>query len=331
MKIFLFNPDQYQDYLADLINYHLIQSEHNISTNFLPEFLFDSVSNKEGLYGKGFTVYGKIDKKHKDKVKVISKNKLFEVLNDEYFDLVIFTSIRRTYDNQNIQEEYFDKISQVVDRSKLKVVDGEDDNIILNDVAKKVEYFKRELLPSDSNLATPISFSFPEYFDNYKNYDITKKTNLLAPMDPRFLNSYIFDEEGYYSQYSNSIFAVTTQKNGWDCMRHYEILASGCLPYFPGINEKPKTIMQDYPVKLQIEVNQLFEKLLMSPHNIDSEYNFARSTKSKQVNRVLKKMSSKRLLENNLKKLQNYNNEFGEWLSRYGKSNIYSKIFDLKN
>lgn len=69
----------------------------------------------------------------------------------------------------------------------------------------------------------------------------------------------------------------------------------------------------------------------MSPHNIDSEYNFARSTKNKQVNRVLKKMSSKRLLENNLKKLQNYNNEFGEWLSRYGKSNIYSKIFDLKN
>lgn len=38
------------------------------------------------------------------------------------------------------------------------------------------------------------------------------------------------DEHRYYDDYSRSYFAVTRRKGGWDCMRHYEILAAGTHP-----------------------------------------------------------------------------------------------------
>ena len=36
-----------------------------------------------------------------------------------------------------------------------------------------------------------------------------------------------------------SRFGVTTKKSGWDCMRHYELAASGCVPCFRDLEEKP--------------------------------------------------------------------------------------------
>ena len=70
-----------------------------------------------------------------------------------------------------------------------------------------MKYFKRELNEKDSNLAFPISFTFPAK-ELTKN--ILEKVQLLAPMDPRFNNSYIYnDEESYFQQYSNSVFATT--------------------------------------------------------------------------------------------------------------------------
>ena len=76
--------------------------------------------------------------------------------------------------------------------------------------------------------------------DNIYNFKKNKKYNILAPNDPRFTNSYIFKERKYYEQYSRSLFATTTRKGGWDCLRHYEILRNNCLPFFPNIEKKPK-------------------------------------------------------------------------------------------
>ena len=63
---------------------------------------------------------------------------------------------------------------------------------------------------------------------------------------------------------------VLQLKRGWDCLRHYEIIAAGCLPYFPGIVKKPSTIMTNYPVELQIRINDIFESIILSDENIDS-------------------------------------------------------------
>ncbi len=325
MKIFLFNSDEYQDYLSDLINYHFINSNHEIFTNYIPSFLFDDYKDKSDLYGNGFTVYGKIPSELKKKINVISDGNLIETFMDNTIDKVLFTSIRRSFLQKNIYETYLKNIiTKNIDR--IIAVDGEDDNLIIKQLSSKIKYFKRELLEESSRIAYPVSFSFPEFYVNSKNLKIENKVAILSQMDPRFQNSYIFDEDDYYTQYANSIFATTTKKNGWDCLRHYEIIASGSLPFFPNIENKPKTIMEKYPTQLQIEVNKIFENIILGYENINSSVKYSKKTTFKYTNKALKKMSDFNLLENNFNKLQKYIFEFETWFNKYGKSNIYEKL-----
>ena len=85
----------------------------------------------------------------------------------------------------------------------------------------------------------PITFSIPE--EKVINY-IPQKTKILSDLIPGKIETYIYDNENdYYSEYRKSYFAISTKKSGWDCLRHYEILANGCIPYFYNIKECPKT------------------------------------------------------------------------------------------
>ena len=68
MKILLINTDDGPDYLSDLINYYFISKNYDIYTNHNLNFLFNDYKNKSELYGKGFTIYGKLDKKLKDNI-----------------------------------------------------------------------------------------------------------------------------------------------------------------------------------------------------------------------------------------------------------------------
>jgi hypothetical protein len=65
---------------------------------------------------------------------------------------------------------------------------------------------------------------------NLKAKNFMLKTQILKPQ-----NEFYNTEEEYYNEYKKSYFAITTKKCGWDCMRHYEILANGCIPYFLNI------------------------------------------------------------------------------------------------
>ena len=49
------------------------------------------------------------------------------------------------------------------------------------------------------------------------------------------------DEREYYEDLQNSRYAITTKRAGWDCLRHYEIAANGCVPCFRNLQDKPKT------------------------------------------------------------------------------------------
>ena len=40
--------------------------------------------------------------------------------------------------------------------------------------------------------------------------------------------------------YQNSLFSLTYRKTGWDCLRHYEILASGSIPLFLDLEKCPE-------------------------------------------------------------------------------------------
>jgi hypothetical protein len=105
-----------------------------------------------------------------------------------------------------------------------------------------------------------ITFSIPES-KVVKNVSTPKK-RLLSPLIPGDFSTYIYNTEAdYYAQYQESVFAVTTKKAGWDCMRHYEIIANGCIPYFPGLQECPKNTMALFPKHLVLKGNACFEKL----------------------------------------------------------------------
>jgi hypothetical protein len=101
-----------------------------------------------------------------------------------------------------------------------------------------------------------ITFSIPEskIVDN-----IPFKKKILSELVPGEINTYIYNtEETYYQQYQDSFFAITKKKAGWDCMRHYEIIANGCLPYFIDIENCPENTMALLPKDLFIQANHLY-------------------------------------------------------------------------
>jgi len=105
----------------------------------------------------------------------------------------------------------------------------------------------------------PITFSIPES----KIVDsIQPKTKLISNLIPGKLSTYIYtNETDYYNEYKQSIFATTTKKAGWDCMRHYEIMANGCIPYFPNIEKCPQNTMALLPKELILSGNKLYNRL----------------------------------------------------------------------
>jgi hypothetical protein len=105
----------------------------------------------------------------------------------------------------------------------------------------------------------PITFSFPEE----KIIDkMPAKVKVLSSLIPGDMKTYIYNTEAeYYDEYRKSMFAITTKKAGWDCMRHYEIIANGCIPYFVNIEDCPSTTMALLPKDLIREGNGLYLSL----------------------------------------------------------------------
>jgi hypothetical protein len=48
-------------------------------------------------------------------------------------------------------------------------------------------------------------------------------------------------EADYYHDLQQSRYGITTKRAGWDCLRHYEIAANGCVPCFRNLHLKPDT------------------------------------------------------------------------------------------
>jgi hypothetical protein len=105
----------------------------------------------------------------------------------------------------------------------------------------------------------PIGFSFPQ---EKMVTSIPNKTKLLSDLIPGRVETYIYDtEEDYYNEYKKSMFATTFKKYGWDCLRHYEIIGNGCIPYFPDIEQCPENTMTFFPKDLIIKGNALYETI----------------------------------------------------------------------
>ncbi len=97
----------------------------------------------------------------------------------------------------------------------------------------------------------PISFSIPTC--KIANC-ILEKTKLYSIITPKDTSTYIYKtEEDYYNDYKTSIYGFTQCKGGWDCLRHYEILANGCIPYFEGLENCPVNTMIHLPKNIILE------------------------------------------------------------------------------
>ena len=112
-----------------------------------------------------------------------------------------------------------------------------------------------------NNNLFPITFSIPH---EKIVESIPKKTKLLAKINPYGVgaSTYIFtNETDYYNDYKESLFAFTRKKGGWDCMRHYEILACGCIPIFEKLEECPQETMFNFPKNIILDANVFFQKI----------------------------------------------------------------------
>ena len=105
----------------------------------------------------------------------------------------------------------------------------------------------------------PITFSISETKIMKRS---NAKTKILSSLIPGDLRTYIYNTEiEYYNEYKSSIFALTKKKAGWDCLRHYEIIANGCIPIFLEIEKCPSKCIHMLPKQLLIEAHYLYRCL----------------------------------------------------------------------
>lgn len=210
-------------YGADVVDYN--KQSHNYVT-------YDEQAAK-GLYGMGMSVTRVLPDLEVDRTDITSK------IKNRYFDYIVYGSIWRCSD-------YIDTILKYYPKNKVVAVDGEDETNIHKSFDLGIVYFKRELTLNINRLF-PISFAIPTNKVNF-NKAKTKDFSFITPLNRQ---TYIYNNEvDYYKDYNDARFAVTTKKAGWDCMRHYEILANGCLPYFINIEHCPVQTMTHFPKKL---------------------------------------------------------------------------------
>ena len=254
MKILFTRELNGQDYLCDLSFYGLSKLPGIEITDaprmwYMYKNEFEPIgSNKLGnLYGRGFTVWGLMDEPQLD------RSNIEQCIRDHYYDIVILSRV-------DFKSPYLDLILQYYKPHEIISLDGKDATGIDMSLVNRSVYFKRELInPVDGVL--PISFSIPD--ERCRLYPQVK-TQVWARSKPKKHNQptdYLFtNQDDYHNDYATSLFGLTFRKNGWDCMRHYEILANRCIPYFEDISALPVNISMTLPKELLIHSKQRVDK-----------------------------------------------------------------------
>jgi len=95
----------------------------------------------------------------------------------------------------------------------------------------------------------PLSFSLPE--GRFGRWKTLQRKQDFAHIIPGNTNTYIYKtEKEYYNGYAEAWFGITMKKSGWDCFRHYEIIAAGSMPYFLDHSSVPKNVLHNFPMSI---------------------------------------------------------------------------------
>jgi len=232
------------DYLNDLLFYGLYETIGNdiVDSTRIDHMYVDSIAGyNRPLWGKGFSQTFLIDQDN------IDRSDLENKIKNKFFDYVIYGACNKFLGG-------YDFISNIYDSNRIIMVDGDDKTVYNQHLAAKHPYFKREIIETDTSLR-PIHFAIPE--EKIRPYN-DNKDKLFATTIPG-VSGYLFDkEEEYYYDYYRSTFGITMKKAGWDCMRHYEIMANGCIPLFSNIDNCPPLTMTNIDKALLKECLSVF-------------------------------------------------------------------------
>lgn len=263
-------PEMCSDYQLDMLFHGLVTSGHTVYTMHDHWWMFKSEKEKRPedfrkIWGRGFTIYGILDDVYKSSVVFCSPINFGSVGIDIWI-VGVHHTIAGNDEALSHALDYFDNVLHIPTRATC-IVDGWDRPYINKDIAKKYTYFKRELYDEFADIAKPISFAFPEekiHGTSHAMNVITLKKRDIAPLipvnqsvDPSFMATYIYDNErDYYQMYRESEFGLTSKKGGWDTLRHYEMVANGCIPLFVDIEDCPKKTLHLWPKELLSEIKR---------------------------------------------------------------------------
>ena len=252
MKILFISKGDLPDYQCDMI-FHGARSlfgKDFVDANrnwfmYKDKFWNERAPNGGNSYGRGFTIAGSsfdIDPKERESIK--------EKIESRYFDYIIYGSATRCQDHlQTVIKSY--------PKEKVIFIDGEDISDFNPQFTNFGHLFKRELQIPESKLIHPINFCIPK---ELILSEVPEKTQDWGAIEPGKIETYIFnDVKSYYEDYQKSYFGLTIKKGGFDCLRHYEILMNGCIPYFPLLEDCPAETMKLFPKDKIIETNKIAE------------------------------------------------------------------------
>jgi hypothetical protein len=255
MKVLFITKGNLPDYQADTIMHggRSVLGSDFVDANY-PWYMYKKekeqfwnirVPDNGRSYGRGMTLHGTLDECNVDRTDLVSK------IRKKYFDFIIYGSASRCVDHlQEVMANY--------PKEKIAFVDGEDDQMIRREYLNMGIIFKRELTDLTIKGVFPISFGAPK---EKIVKSIPTKTQDWGTVIPGDMSTYIFeDEKSYYDDYQKSYFSLTHKKGGWDCMRHYEILLNGCVPYFPDIQNCPTSTMVNFPKDLCSSANEMIKR-----------------------------------------------------------------------
>lgn len=142
------------------------------------------------------------------------------------------------------------------------------------------------------NLVFPITFSIPE---SKMVTTLPPKTKTMSGQIPTNTKTYTYEREAdYYGEYQSSYFATTKKKGGWDCLRHYEIVANGCLPYFENDpTECPNRTMALWSKTLWMDARRLYDAWKGTPE----DHNTWERLMNQSMDHVKKHLTTKRIAD----------------------------------
>lgn len=273
MKVLFVNNFKAPDYQNDIVYHGLVEKGYEVYETSYPSYMLSSYPDPKSLYGKGFTVFAKLT--HTPNVD--SAETIIDKLRSKFYDIVVYGSVHRDL-------TYLNEVTTNYPQDRVYFVDGEDHPTCIEELKQKGVYLKRECIDSTSK---PITFAIPESQIIKHSPDKLKDFATVIPGDK---TTYIFDsEEDYYADYAQSYYGATTKKAGWDCMRHYEILANRCVPYFIDLENCPARTLVLFPKDLILESNRYVKQ-----GQIPSDYS---KLNEELFNHTVAKLTTTKLVE----------------------------------